>query len=80
MKSRVHEVAGLVGVELVMGPERIIESEITMFLGIVSIEQPGGRPHHVYAQPAVEVLLPLVEWPHSDSNLDTHEYYYMLIF
>ena len=58
-----------------MRPKRIIEGKITVLaaIGVLSVEQSGGRAHHFYTQLAMEVGLALVEWANSYPNLNTHQ-------
>jgi hypothetical protein len=74
MAGWVHEVAALVGLELVMRPEGVIEGEVTVFavLEVLGVEQLGHVADHVHAQLAAQVRLTLVEGTHPHSNFYTH--------
>lgn len=70
----VHEEALLVDLELVVGPEGVVEGEIAVLgaLGIVGIVELGHVADHVHAQLAAQVRLPLVERTHPHSHFHTH--------
>lgn len=63
--------------ELIVRPERIIESEITKFLRIVCIKESGSGSHHIDAKLAVKIFLSLVKRTNTNSNLYTHQIYYI---
>lgn len=74
MGEEVHEIALLIDLELVMGPEGIVEGIVAVLavLGVLCVVEASHVADHVHAQLAVEVGLTLVKGPHPHSHLYTH--------
>jgi hypothetical protein len=70
--------------ETVVGPERVIESEC--FLGVKIIPDYRNRTvlsldnssYHIDTKDRIVVLFSLIERTHTDSDFDTHLFYYNL--
>lgn len=74
MGEEIHEVAFLIDLELVVGPEGIVEGIVAVLavLGVLGVVEASHVADHIHAQLAVEVGLALVEGPHPHSHLYTH--------
>jgi hypothetical protein len=70
--KQVHKVASVIRRELIMGPEGIVEGEISELFVIVLVEKTGGGSDHVDTKLTVEGHFSLVKGPHSHSHFDTH--------
>jgi len=55
-----------------MGPKGIIESEISEFLFVIFIEKTSGRSDHIDTKLTIKSHFSLIEWPHSDTDFNTH--------
>lgn len=67
-----HKVSSFIGFKLIMRPERIIEGKVPMFFRVIRIKETGSRAHHINTEPTVKILFPLIVWPNSDTNFNTH--------
>ena len=70
--KQLHKVAFFVRSELIVGPEGIIEGEISEFLVIAFVEEPGSGSDHIDTKLTVKGDFSLVEGSYSDTNFYTH--------
>jgi len=66
------KVSPLIYAKFVMGPKGIIESEISEFLFVIFIEKTSGRSDHIDTKLTIKSHFSLIEWPHSDTDFNTH--------
>ena len=49
LRSDLHEVSIFIGIELIMRPERIVKSKITMLFNIIGVEKASHVTDHIHA-------------------------------
>ena len=70
--KQLHKVAFFVRSELIVGPEGIIEGEISEFLVIAFVEKPGSGSNHIDTKLTIKGDFSLVEGSYSDADFYTH--------
>jgi hypothetical protein len=71
-KRKIHKVSSVIGGKLVVGPERVIESEIPELFVIILIEETSGGSDHIDTKFTVKSHFSLIEGPYSYTYLNTH--------
>ncbi len=61
------------GGKLIMGPETIVETKITISRSVLQAKQTSHIVIHIHTEPTADINLSCDEWADSDAHFEAHK-------